>query len=299
MTSPFRLVIIASLLFGCATGSGGAELPLDEDVGEFVESDKPIDPLVDASLFPFLDHAVVGDAGSTFVGSRDVSAVDVGSVGCSAPREACGGGCVDTSINPAHCGGCNQPCALGQTCAAGLCQSACALPQTMCGTSCVNRSTDAANCGACGTRCNSAQSCVAGVCRSTITCSAPQSLCGTVCVDRSTDATNCGACGIRCTTTQTCNAGICSSATSSAGTVGQACTARSAVCGAGVCRDDWPGGYCTDLCVDDSYCETGSICIYDRFADVSFCVRSCTSVAQCRTGYRCYALPSLNRVCVL
>ena len=33
----------------------------------------------------------------------------------------CGGGCVDTATNFANCGGCNRPCATGQTCAGGIC----------------------------------------------------------------------------------------------------------------------------------------------------------------------------------
>ena len=297
MISPLRHVLLASLLLGCATGSGAAEQSPDDDAGSVVVSDQPTAPLVDAPLFPFLDHGSVGDAGSTFVGVRDVPAVDVGSAGCAAPREACGGGCVDTSINPAHCGGCNQPCALGATCAAGLCQSACAAPQTMCGTSCVNRSTDVANCGACGTRCTSAQSCVAGVCRSASTCALPQTMCGTACVDPRSDVANCGACGTRCTTTQTCNAGVCSSATSSgAGTVGQACSRSNLCSGALLCRPDWPSGYCTDYCVTDSDCDVGAMCISDGFDD--FCARSCTASSQCRTGYGCYRITATQGACV-
>ncbi len=61
-----------------------------------------------------------------------------------------------------HCGRCNNPCAVGATCVAGLC--ACPLGQTACGGRCTSTATDPANCGSCGHRCGSMQSCRLGMC---------------------------------------------------------------------------------------------------------------------------------------
>jgi endoglucanase len=36
---------------------------------------------------------------------------------------SCGGSCVDTAVNTAHCGGCDKACATGSTCAGGMCSA--------------------------------------------------------------------------------------------------------------------------------------------------------------------------------
>jgi endo-1,4-beta-D-glucanase Y len=41
--------------------------------------------------------------------------------GCGAGQAECGGSCVDTLVNAAHCGGCDKPCATGSTCMDGKC----------------------------------------------------------------------------------------------------------------------------------------------------------------------------------
>lgn len=41
---------------------------------------------------------------------------------CEPGWNDCGAGCINTADNPLHCGGCNQPCELGQVCNGGLCQ---------------------------------------------------------------------------------------------------------------------------------------------------------------------------------
>ena len=142
MQSQLRLLAFVTLFLGCATGSGEPEDPIDEeDAGGVVERDEPVALKVDAPP------------------------VDPGP-SCPAPALACGGGCVDTRVSQAHCGGCGRACGFGETCAAGACQSACAPPRTTCGSACVDRSTDVTHCGACGNRCATGQSCVAGACRS-------------------------------------------------------------------------------------------------------------------------------------
>jgi len=303
MLPPTRLLALAALVLGCATGSGTAEGDIDEDAA--VEP-KPLDAggaADDAgSFFPFLDRPAGPDVryGSAIdavavtvdaAPARDVPVVDT-PVSCAAPRLACGGGCVDVSINPAHCGGCGRACATGETCVAGACQSPCAAPRAMCSGACVDRSTDAANCGACGRLCASGQTCTAGVCASV--CPAPRAMCGSACVDRSTDAANCGACGVRCLTGQSCTAGVCRSPTPTSG-VGQPCS-RASLCGGGLlCRLDWPSGYCTDYCYDDGDCDPGSVCISDGFDD--FCARACTASSQCRAGYGCYRISATGGAC--
>jgi hypothetical protein len=47
---------------------------------------------------------------------------------------ACGGACVDTRFDPAHCGGCDQPCPSGQACLDGACSldvSECGAPLSL------------------------------------------------------------------------------------------------------------------------------------------------------------------------
>jgi len=63
-----------------------------------------------ADAGPATDDAAVDDAGS-----------DAGPVECDAIETDCGGTCVDTSTDPAHCGGCGVTCAPGQICNAGAC----------------------------------------------------------------------------------------------------------------------------------------------------------------------------------
>jgi hypothetical protein len=52
-----------------------------------------------------------------------------GTGSCSPPLQQCGYYCVDTNWDPAHCGGCFQPCDAGETCTWGHCQC----PNGVCG----------------------------------------------------------------------------------------------------------------------------------------------------------------------
>lgn len=40
---------------------------------------------------------------------------------CANGRRKCGGACVDTTVDPAHCGGCDKPCGEGQVCTDSVC----------------------------------------------------------------------------------------------------------------------------------------------------------------------------------
>ncbi len=85
---------------------------------------------------------------------------------CASGAVRCGGACVDTLTDEAHCGGCNQACESGQACAGGTCQSGgCPDDLDPCGGDCVDTQTDPSHCGSCGNGCNSeTQTCQGGLC---------------------------------------------------------------------------------------------------------------------------------------
>lgn len=86
---------------------------------------------------------------------------------CPEPLLACGGACVDPLHDPAHCGGCDQPCAPEAVCQAGACVATCAPPQADCAGTCRNLDNDEQHCGACDSPCPSGQPCVEGQCVAT------------------------------------------------------------------------------------------------------------------------------------
>lgn len=75
----------------------------------------------------------------------------------------CGGACVDTRADGAHCGGCDGACA--SLCRASACVQACDASDQTCGGGCVDVNTDVLHCGECGERCSSDELCVEGECR--------------------------------------------------------------------------------------------------------------------------------------
>ena len=172
--------------------------------------------------------------------------LDAGSAPCAAGQVRCGSYCATTATDPLHCGRCDNRCAPGQICAAGLCATAgpglrapptaggdggpllvtparCVAPQVSCGAYCANTSNDPFNCGRCGARCATGQVCVASRCGAPMVrgdggllpvapaqCAAPQVSCGAYCATTGNDPLNCGGCGLRCATGQVCVAGRCS-----------------------------------------------------------------------------------------
>jgi hypothetical protein len=69
-----------------------------------------------------------GQTCSSGVCSGQTSACGIGRIGAFCNLDAgisfacCPGvGCTDTNIDPANCGGCNNACAIGQSCVAGTC----------------------------------------------------------------------------------------------------------------------------------------------------------------------------------
>ena len=68
-----------------------------------------------------------GSSGPGFdAGSGAGDGGDDGSQGtCATPRMACGGGCVDTTSDPANCGACGASCGSGASCCGGSCATSC------------------------------------------------------------------------------------------------------------------------------------------------------------------------------
>ena len=83
-------------------------------------------------------------------------------VDCGPAAILCGADCIDTMMNTDHCGGCDQPCAIGQVCTDGAC--ACAPEQALCDLDCVDLQVDTKNCGDCAMTCEDGQMCTAGAC---------------------------------------------------------------------------------------------------------------------------------------
>ncbi|MBK6518207.1 MAG: hypothetical protein IPM79_30995 [Polyangiaceae bacterium] len=133
-------------------------------------------------------------------------------------------GCeTDTNSSSPHCGGCDLPCAPGDFCVDGGCQSACPDPTANCDMSAlngceVNTDTDGLHCGDCSTVCSAAQTCATGTCAA---CAGATRDCdddgANGCeVNTSSDAANCGGCGITCGSDGTCG---CASAACSGGAI--------------------------------------------------------------------------------
>lgn len=156
---------------------------------------------------------------------------------CSGDLTRCGGACVDTRTDEAHCGGCTgHACPTGATCEAGECR--CPEGQTPCGGACVDLQSSDENCGACGHACGLG-TCQAGGC----VCQAlPVESCGATaspeCANLDDDAANCGECGHAC-----------------------AAALPGSQCGGGECqclapRDASCSGRCVDLQTDEAHCGT-------------------------------------------
>lgn len=120
---------------------------------------------------------------------------------CVCPAASfCGGTCVDTTKDIAHCGACNTPCPVGATCESGECR--CPGGTSLCGGTCINLMTDHAHCGSCSTGCTPLEECSGGLCQ----CAHVQ--CGGQCTKLDDDPQNCGRCGRDCRGAE-CTEGVC------------------------------------------------------------------------------------------
>jgi hypothetical protein len=111
----------------------------------------------------------LADAGALDSGSLDASQVgsDAAVMACGLGERDCSGQCVNPHIDPAHCGSCDNGCAVGQVCSAGVCMAQCEAPLTLCSGQCFDLTQDSDHCGSCDTRCPSGI-CELGVCAGAI-----------------------------------------------------------------------------------------------------------------------------------
>jgi hypothetical protein len=132
-----------------------------------------------------------------------------GGDGCGMLAE-CGGSCVDTRYDPAHCGACDAPCATTERCNDGTCASACGVGTMDCSGVCRDVAIDPANCGSCGNPCNVAagEVCRDGGCG--IVCPGGTENCGGSCVDTQSSRSHCGGCMMPCPMGEACFDGVCS-----------------------------------------------------------------------------------------
>jgi hypothetical protein len=114
-------IALAACLAGCPAASsphdGGLDAGLDGELAD--------DAARDVSGELALD-------GSRDEGAPDAAADDGGPDACPTPTTLCGATCADTSADPEHCGGCDQPCeplpGAIAFCARGLCVPAVCRP---------------------------------------------------------------------------------------------------------------------------------------------------------------------------
>jgi len=151
----------------------------------------------------------------------DLPAADGGPCGPGTVR--CGGTCVDTNSDPAHCGGCNQPCDPGELCSAGSCALSCQQGLVECAERCIDPLSDLTYCGAAddcqgqnaGESCDPGEVCSAGSCA--LSCQQGLVKCAGKCVDPLSDLTFCGAAddcqganaGEACDPGEVCSTGTC------------------------------------------------------------------------------------------
>ncbi len=122
-----------------------------------------------------------------------------------------------------------------------------------------------------------------------LTCADLGATCGTI--DTGCNTTiGCGT----CTANQMCDGGSCVNVPADRG-IGSACT-TDAQCNSGTCLSEagygYPGGYCVGACeIFFTTCEgspPNGVC------DGYQCVRGCTTSAECRAGYECYATAGIT-----
>jgi hypothetical protein len=215
---------------------------------------------------------------TTIAGPADAS---VDAPVCGPGTTNCAGRCVDTTLDSANCGACNNACGQGQVCSARQCGLVCLGGTTKCGNRCVDTQSDPDNCGACSNgetgsaACGAGQVCSAGVCQTS--CGSSLVNCGGKCVDPASDRAYCGA-------TNGCGVG-------DAGSVGAAC-AVGQVCSAGTCQLSCQAGLanCNGTCInpltDRQFCgastdcgadggTAGSACALGQVCSAGTCQLSC------------------------
>jgi Stigma-specific protein, Stig1/Fibrinogen beta and gamma chains, C-terminal globular domain len=167
---------------------------------------------------------------------------------CQQPSQDCSGVCVNTQLDPSHCGSCDNECAAGEVCDEGVCSSACVGGTTECDGLCVDTQVDPSYCGDCNTVCGANEVCSAGSCG--MECVGGTTECDGLCVDTQVDPSYCGDCNTVCGANEVCSAGSC----------GMECVGGTTEC----------GGLCVDTQVDPSYCGD--------------CITTCGAGEVCSSG---------------
>ncbi|MGC4117572.1 MAG: MXAN_6577-like cysteine-rich protein [Myxococcales bacterium] len=194
---------------------------------------------------------------------------------CRTGELECGGVCVATSLDPAHCGRCDKVCAAGEVCSVGVCALQCSGGTTKCGDRCIDLKNDPAHCGTCDKACAAAEVCSAGICA--LQCTGGTTKCGDRCVDFQTDPAHCGTCDKVCAEGEVCAAGACS----------LACTGGTTKC----------GDRCIDLENDRAHCGTcDKVCAAGEVCTAFACALECTG-GTTLCGDRCIDLKNDRAHC--
>jgi hypothetical protein len=180
---------------------------------------------------------------------------------CPEDLEDCGGSCVATDHDPAHCGGCGKPCAEGLVCSLGTCATECLGGSSLCADRCVDTLLDPQHCGGCGKICPPGQVCSGGLCG--LDCVGGTKKCATKCVDVTVDGAHCGDCDQACPPALVCSGGLC----------GVECKGGTTKC----------GGKCVDAEVDPGNCgDCNVVCGVGEVCTQGVCALKCAGgTAEC------------------
>jgi predicted CxxxxCH...CXXCH cytochrome family protein len=143
---------------------------------------KCVDPATDRSFCGATGSCSGGEAGQVCAPGHLCGGTAC-AVSCQAGLADCGGACVDTSIDPAHCGA-DLACAGGtacgpsQACRSGGCWDLCPAGQLVCDGACTDPSANSLHCGAsgdcaganAGVACGAGEACVTGGCLAASSC---------------------------------------------------------------------------------------------------------------------------------
>ncbi len=109
-----------------------------------------------------------------------------------------------------------------------------------------------------------------------------------LCVERCSSDAQCPRSGYRCGDRDFDGVDACFPAGNGTRPVGDTCTSSDQCSGSVLARcfgnpTEFPNGYCSRLCENDSHCGAGAHC-----ADGGFCLENCTTSSQCQSGLACY-----------
>lgn len=216
---------------------------------------------------------------------------------CGAGTTECDGRCVDTSLDPAHCGACGQRCEAGASCVDGTCVAACPGELVDCDGACRDTATDPLHCGGCDAPCGAGELCAGGSC--VLSCPEGQEACDGGCHDLDRSPFHCGGCGVACADGEICEEGSCVASCpagqtecdgacvdtardrANCGGCGVAC-AGGEICVDGGCQPSCADGLtacdgvCRDTDTDRAHCGAcGNACADGEICSAGSCVPSC------------------------